>query len=79
MYWAGPILGGIAAGLIYQLLLAVSDTISRPSNTGFGIWDLPQESSIKAKFGTSLEGLILRRDKFISFIFSHAVFARYYN
>ena len=52
MYWAGPILGGIAAGLIYQLLLAVSDTISRPSNTGFGIWDLPQESSIKAKFGT---------------------------
>ena len=26
----------------------------RPSNTGFGIWDLPQESSIKAKFGTKL-------------------------
>ena len=25
---------------------------SRRSNTGFGIWDLPQKSSTKAKFGT---------------------------
>ena len=24
----------------------------RPSNTGFGIWDLPRKSSTKAKFGT---------------------------
>ena len=26
--------------------------LNRPSNTGFGIWDLPQKSSTKAKFGT---------------------------
>ena len=26
--------------------------MDRPSNTGFGIWDLPQKSSTKAKFGT---------------------------
>ena len=30
---------------------------SRRFNTGFGIWDLPQKSSTKAKFGTKL-GLI---------------------
>ena len=36
------------------LMTAASGWFSfcRPSNTGFGIWDLPQESSIKAKFGT---------------------------
>ena len=27
-------------------------TDHRPSNTGFGVWDLPQISSTRAKFGT---------------------------
>ena len=31
---------------------AVSTNIYRPSNTGFGVWDLPQKSSTRAKFGT---------------------------
>ena len=29
-----------------------ADIEFRRSNTGFGIWDLPQKSSTKAKFGT---------------------------
>ena len=27
VYWAGPILGGVAAGLIYQLVLKVGDPL----------------------------------------------------
>ena len=29
VYWAGPILGGVAAALIYQLLLAVSGNFTQ--------------------------------------------------
>ena len=47
----------------------------RRYNTGFGIWDLPQKSSTKAKFGT----LGINWDFFGTILYPFGTFSRYFH